>query len=131
MEDSPVHYNVDHYVESADALVSEGLPEPVSWGQDDEGAYRKLHATPANVMYFILVTHMGATLCRHRVAMFGARGAVWAHNRLADAVMHIARVYLALWRGTTSTTRARLTRARSHRADLTRTSACANYCAYA
>ena len=96
VEDSPVHYNVDHYVESADALVSEGLPEPVSWGQDDEGAYRKLHATPANVMYFILVTHMGATLWRHRVAMFGARGAVWAYNRFADAVMHIARVYLAI-----------------------------------
>jgi len=95
VEDSPVHYNVDHYVESADALVSEGLPEPLSCGRDDEGAYRKLHATPANVMYFILVTHMGATLWRHRVAMFGARGAVWAYNRFADAVMHIARVYLA------------------------------------
>ena len=55
-----------------------------------------LHASPANVMYFILVTHAGATLWRHRVAMFGARGAVWAHNWFADAVMHIARVYLAI-----------------------------------
>ena len=82
-------------------------------------------------MYFILVTHMGATLWRYRVAMVGAKGAVWACNRFADAVMHIARVYLALWRGTTSTTRARSTRARSHRADSKRTSACANYCAYA
>lgn len=44
-------------------------------------------------MYFILVTHTGATLWRHRVAMFGARGAVWAYNRFADAVMHTARVY--------------------------------------
>ena len=72
VEDSPVHYNVDHLVESADALVSGGLPEPVSWGQGVEEAYRMLHATPANVMYFILVTHTGATLWRNRVAMFGA-----------------------------------------------------------
>jgi hypothetical protein len=28
--DSPVHYNVDHCVESADAPVFEGFPEPVS-----------------------------------------------------------------------------------------------------
>ena len=62
VEDSPVHYNVDHYVESANALVSVGAPDPASWGQGDEGAYRKLHTTPANVMYFILVTHPGATL---------------------------------------------------------------------
>ena len=96
VEDSPVHYNVDHYVESADALVSEGLPEPFFVWTQRKGAYRKLHATPANVMYFILVTHTGATLWRHRVAMFGARGAVWAYNRFADAVMHIARVYLAI-----------------------------------
>ena len=27
------------------------------------------------------------------MAIFGARGAVWAYNRFADAVMHIARVY--------------------------------------
>ena len=73
----PNHYRVDETTES----------------------YRKLHETPANVMYFILVTHMGATLWRHRVAMFGARGAVWACNRFADAVMHIARVYLAIKAG--------------------------------
>ena len=30
------------------------------------------------------------------MAIFGARGAVWACNRFADAVMHIARVYLAI-----------------------------------
>ena len=30
------------------------------------------------------------------MAMFGARGAVWAYNRVADAVMHIALVYLAI-----------------------------------
>ena len=47
-------------------------------------------------MYFILVTHTGATLWRHRVAMFGARRAVRAYNRLADAVMHITRVYRAI-----------------------------------
>jgi hypothetical protein len=35
LEDSPEHYNADHYVESADALVSEGLPEPLSCGRDD------------------------------------------------------------------------------------------------
>ena len=28
--------------------------------------------------------------------MFGARVAVWAHNRLTDDVMHMARVYLAI-----------------------------------
>ena len=87
-------------------------------------SYRKLHETPANVMYFILVTHMGATLWRHRVAMFGARGAVRAYNRFADAVMHMRECTWPLRRGTTSKTRARPTQARSHKADLTRTSAC-------
>jgi hypothetical protein len=59
-------------------------------------------------MHSILVTHMGTTLGRYRVAMVGAEGAVRACIRLADAVMRIARVHLASWRGTTSTTRARL-----------------------
>jgi hypothetical protein len=49
-EDSPKHHNADHLVESADARVSKGLPEPLSCGRDDEGDYRKLHATPAKVM---------------------------------------------------------------------------------
>ena len=55
-----------------------------------------LHTTPVNAMRFILVTHTGATRWRHRVAMFGAGRAAYAYNRLTDAVMHIARVYLAI-----------------------------------
>ena len=61
-KDSPVHYNVDHYIESANALVEAGLANPVSWGQDHEGAYRQLPARPGAIMFFILVTDTGPTL---------------------------------------------------------------------
>jgi hypothetical protein len=92
--DKPVHYTIDHHVEAVHATFKTGLPEPVSWGQDHEGAYRQLPARPLHCMFVLLITDAGPTLWRHRVTMFGSKAAVWAYNRFADAIMHLSRTIL-------------------------------------
>ena len=58
------------------------------------------------------------------MAIFGARGAVWACNRFADAVMHIARVYPTIMAAHYVDDTGAVDACPIAQADSTRTSAC-------
>eukprot|EP00438_Fugacium_kawagutii_P009053 Skav200345 [mRNA] locus=scaffold2819:30500:32006:- [translate_table: standard] len=64
---------------------------PVVWGHDLDAAYRQVPLRPSPHSYTILPTPHGATLWKHRATPFGAVAAVWSFNRVADAMVALAR----------------------------------------
>ena len=75
-------------------MKSLGLPSALLWGHDHEGAYRQFPAGPRQLLWSILEGPQGFSLWQHCVMVFGAKAAVWAYNRVGDAITFLARVLL-------------------------------------
>ena len=93
-EDKPPHHGIDTYVALARYIFSVCGVAPQTWGHDHEAAYRQLLGAPQWLLWVLLFTPAGPTLWKHLVLVFGAKGAVWAYNRIADAITHLARCLL-------------------------------------
>ena len=92
----PVHHTTDYYMQAGRLLKSFGLPRGLLWGHDHEGAYRQFPAGPRQLLWSILEGPQGFTLWQHCVMVFGAKAAVWAYNRVGDAITFLARVLLLM-----------------------------------
>ena len=90
----PVHHTLDHYLQAARILHLKGFRKFKLWGHDHEGAYRQFPARQRRLMWAILEGDCGFSLWQHCVMVFGAKAAVWAYNRVGDAVIFIFRVLL-------------------------------------
>ena len=88
----PVHHTIDHYTQGARVLTAMGFVDLLLWGHDHEGAYRQFPAFPRKLMWALLEGEGGSfSLWQHCVMLFGAKAAVWAYNRIGDAVIFLFR----------------------------------------
>ena len=94
--DKPVYQDLDHLAAGVAAHVDLMPGQHEIWGHDHRAAYRQLPAGPQWLLFVILFTAQGPSLWKHRVALFGSKGAVWAYLRVGDALVTLARCFLLI-----------------------------------
>ena len=94
--DVPHGHDLDTYISVMKRYHELQVVNPVIWGQDLDAAYRQIPVRPDADAFTILQTEDGPTLWRHAAAPFGATASVWAFNRLADALVSLARRLLLI-----------------------------------
>ena len=90
----PDHHTIDDHVAHCRALAAQGHSRILSWGHDQEDAYRVLPAEAPSLMYVIVMLADGPSIWQHLVLNFGSRAAVWNYNRFSDALMMLFRLLL-------------------------------------